>query len=95
MLYKSVQKNIDMGSADTANPSLASKIYSNNNPMNTKVDVLDLLKTLAITNNEERFLDGLEPSLLLSCIGYFLMNLLVSCYFVLFYYYYSFRTEKL
>lgn len=53
MLYKSVQKNIDMGSADTANPSLASKIYSNNNPMNTKVDVLDLLKTLAITNNEE------------------------------------------
>lgn len=53
MLYKSVQKNIDMGSADTANPSLASKIYSDNNPMNTKVDVLDLLKTLATTNNEE------------------------------------------
>lgn len=53
MVYKAVQKNIDMGSADTANPSLASKIYSDNNPMNTKVDVLDLLKTLATTNNEE------------------------------------------
>lgn len=53
MVYKSVQKNIDMGSADTANPSLASKIYSDNNPMNTKVDVLDLLKTLATTTNNE------------------------------------------
>lgn len=53
MLYKSVEKNMHRGSADAANQSLAFKIYSDNNPMNTKVDVLDLLKTLATTNNEE------------------------------------------
>ena len=53
VLNKSVEKNMNMGSADAANPSLASKIYSDNNPMNTKVDVLDILKTLAATNNEK------------------------------------------
>ncbi|MDO5517396.1 MAG: flagellar hook-length control protein FliK [Clostridium sp.] len=46
-------KTNDKASIDTANTSLASKIYSENNPINTKVDVLDLLKTLASNGNED------------------------------------------
>lgn len=42
-LEKKLGKNIE----NSANTSIASKIYSKNDPMNTKVDVLDLLKTLA------------------------------------------------
>ncbi|NME82932.1 flagellar hook-length control protein FliK [Clostridium sp. SM-530-WT-3G] len=45
--------NINKSSGDTTSQSLASKIYSDNNPMNTKVDVLDLLKTLASNSGDE------------------------------------------
>lgn len=52
-IAEALEKTVEKNSSDTANTSLASKIYSNNDPMNTKVDVLDLLKTLATTSNEE------------------------------------------
>lgn len=63
-IMESINKKISMSSndalqggnkefSDIANKSLASKIYTDNNPMNTKVDVLDLLKTLASTSGEE------------------------------------------
>lgn len=53
MLDKQETQNVNKGFVDTASQSLASKIYADNNPMNTKVDVLDLLKTLASNNSEE------------------------------------------
>lgn len=52
-ITESLEKTVAKNSVEVANPSLASKIYSDNNPMNTKVDVLDILKTLASLNNDD------------------------------------------
>lgn len=50
---ESLENKLSNSFGDAQNTSIASKIYSNNDPMNTKVDVLDLLKTLASTNEDD------------------------------------------
>ncbi|MBE6063493.1 MAG: flagellar hook-length control protein FliK [Clostridium butyricum] len=49
--------NINKRFVDSANKSFASKVYEENNPISTKVDVLDLLKTLASTNDKDNNID--------------------------------------